>query len=585
MRTLRRLPLLLVILGMVPCLAADAPGDAELPAQEAQPAPDDAELGEEQIDELIAQLGSEEPSQRAAAAEKLGIAGVERAIPSLVPMLDDPDEDAQWKATVALGTMGEPAVPKLIEALSHPQERARWKAESALKMMGEEAVPRLIEALQDRRARIRQSAAYLLGQIKDPRALQGLAAALSDKDEDTRWKAADSLARFGEDATPAVLKQLRVESVEARRCAAWVFQQTADPEAMPALVNALNDADEQVRWKAAIALQKIGLPAAGPLLALLRSEAKEEQKNLATWVLEGIKDVKVQTALRDLKGALSRGGEEGTQRPRPEKLPDSVALQVTSEPPKATVFIDDKYAGVTPLDVKGLPPGHHFIKLTKRDHLPWTKLCELLYAEEKINAKLTLKPKGTLVVTSEPANADVYIDGEYEGKTPLEKKHLDANPYSVRVEKERFLAWESEVELGAGDTKKVHAPLKSKVAGWYLARLKDEPNDVSCHTELAHYYLVSGELDKAARSIARAVEVAGKGADTSGYTGRLAQEVEKMWEGQFQFGGDLEVQQVRRALHTAIHGVWKKNKGQDRLRRFLGRLGKDVKTDFTKPPR
>ena len=70
--------------------------------------------------------------------------------------------------------------------------------------------------------------------------------------------------------------------------------------------------------------------------------------------------------------------------PRPKVLPKSVVLHVTSEPAKATVFIDDKYAGVTPLDVSKLTPGHHFVKLTKRDHLPWTKLVELLYADAPI---------------------------------------------------------------------------------------------------------------------------------------------------------------------------------------------------------
>jgi len=541
------------------------------------------ELNAERLAELLDALDSKEASRRSAAAKTLGEAKAKAAIHKLVKMLDDPDDDPQWQATVALGAIGTPALPRLIDALNLERERARWKAENAIKMIGAEAVPALIKALKDKRVRVRQSAAYLLGELADPRSMGPLAAAMADKDEDTRWKAATSLTKFGRRATAVVLKQLSGGPIEGRRCAAWVFQQTRDSTAVAALVHALRDRDDQVRWKTAIALQKIGQSAAAPLLSILRSTAKKDQKNIATWILEGIKDVKVQTALQDLKGALSLGGKQTTARPRPKVLPKSVVVAVNSTPPKATVFIDDKYAGVTPLTVKSLTPGHHFLKLTKRDHLPWTKLVELLYAKETIDAKLTLKPKGTIIVTSEPAQADVYVDGEYEGKTPLEMKNLDANPYSVRVEKEHFLPWESEVEIRAGKEVRVHGKLKSKVEGWYLARLKKNPNDVSCHTELAHYYMVRGQLDRSARAIAVAVEVIGNGADTSGYAGRLAQEIAKMWTQAFQFGGDLKLPAVRKALHGAIHGVWTRNRKKAPLRRFLAQLRKSVSADFTNP--
>jgi len=583
---------------LVLSLALAAPGDpdAEQPDKPKDPPPaeqpaakadgeEPAELDADKIAALLDELDSDEPDRRSAAAQTLGDAKAQAAIPKLIAMLDDPDDDAQWKATVALGAIGPPALPRLLDALSHEKERARWKAESALKMIASDAVPALLQALGDKRVRVRQSAAYLLGEIKDPRSLDGLAAAMGDKDEDTRWKAATSLTKFGRRATAAAAGQLRAEQIEARRCAAWVFQHTRDPEGVPHLVAALRDPDDQVRWKAAIALQRIGARAADPLLALLRSDAKEAHKSIATWILEGIKDVRVQTALRDLKGAQPPKGTKTPTRPRPKVLPKHVTLAVTSEPSKATVFIDDKYAGVTPLTVGQLPPGHHFVKLTKRDHLPWTKLVELLYAQEKLNARLAVKPKGTILVTSEPPEADVYIDGEYEGKTPLEKKNVDANPYSVRVEREHFVPWETEVEVRGGQAVKVAAKLKSKVEGWYLARLKKDPNDVSCHTELAHYYMVRGQLAKSAKSIADAVTVVGNGADTSGYSGRLLQEIQKMWGQVFQFGGGLELPAVRAALHKAIHEVYARHKNKPQLARFLKQLKKSTNTDLTKPPK
>ena len=161
---------------------------------------------------------------------------------------------------------------------------------------------------------------------------------------------------------------------------------------------------------------------------------------------------------------------------------------------------------------------------------------------------------------------------------------MDANPYSVRVEKEHFVPWETEIEVRAGQEVKVEAKLKSKVEGWYLARLKDNPNDVSCHTELAHYYMVRGQLDKSTQAIAKAVEIIGNGTDTSGYAGRLAQEIQKMWGQAFQFGGDLELAAVRKALHAAIHQCYKTHRNPAAVKSFLGQLQKSTRTDFTQPP-
>ncbi len=562
---------------------------ARAPANEAGKEGGEApKLDAQKLTELLDQLESKEAARRAEAAEALGKAKAAAAIPKLYAMLDDPDEAAQWKATVALGAIGAPAVPRLIDGLNLDKERARWKAESALKMIGPSAVPALIEALKDRRGRVRQSSAFLLGELADPRAIEPLAAAMADKDEDTRWKAATSLTKFGTQATKAVLAALGAEAIECRRCAAWVFQNTLDPDAVPRLAQALRDADEQVRWKAAIALQKIGAPAADHLLALLRAGARDDERKLATWILEEMKDARVTARLRELQAlqaAQPPAEKDAPPRPRPAVLPKSVALSVDSNPDKATLFIDDKYVGLTPVTVKDLVPGHHFVKITKRDHLPWTKLVELLYAEERLDAKLAPKPKGSLLVVSEPPQADVYIDGEYEGKTPLEKKNLDANPYSVRVEKEQYLPWEAEVEVRAGEPSKAEAKLKSKVESWYRDRLKENPNDVSCHTELAHYHMVRGELDKAMKAIAAGVEVMANGADTSGYGGRLAQEIAKIWGQAFQFGGNLELPVVRKALHATLHEVWQRNRDKRPLARFLGELRESVAADFTQPPR
>jgi HEAT repeat protein len=69
---------------------------------------------EETLPELIAELGSEEPSVRASAATELAEHGprAKAAVPALIKVLDDPDPELRWAASAALDALGAPqAIP------------------------------------------------------------------------------------------------------------------------------------------------------------------------------------------------------------------------------------------------------------------------------------------------------------------------------------------------------------------------------------------------------------------------------------------------------------------------------------------
>ncbi|MBW2172183.1 MAG: HEAT repeat domain-containing protein, partial [Deltaproteobacteria bacterium] len=60
----------------------------------------------------------------------------------------------------------------------------------------DEAVPPLIKALKDDAVEVRRNAAAALGRIGDPRAREGIQAALQDKDEWVREVVADALKKL-----------------------------------------------------------------------------------------------------------------------------------------------------------------------------------------------------------------------------------------------------------------------------------------------------------------------------------------------------------------------------------------------------
>jgi len=93
-------------------------------------------------------------------------------------------------------------------------------------------------------------------------------------------------------------------------------------------------------------------------------------------------------------------------------------LEIDSDPRGASVYVDGKYRGETPLYVT-LAPGSHNLTLSVIDYQNYTKKIFLKPGEVKY-LKVTLTPNfGYLLVDTIPPGAWVYVDGEPEGKTPL----------------------------------------------------------------------------------------------------------------------------------------------------------------------
>lgn len=93
----------------------------------------------------------------------------------------------------ALKSYGAPAIMALISSL---QGTAPHWAGDILTRFGEPAVPSLVDALRSRNPQIRQWAADVLGRIEDPRAVQPLRAAASDKFPNVRFHVLRALARI-----------------------------------------------------------------------------------------------------------------------------------------------------------------------------------------------------------------------------------------------------------------------------------------------------------------------------------------------------------------------------------------------------
>lgn len=83
------------------------------------------------------------------------------------------------------------------------------------------------------------------------------------------------------------------------------------------------------------------------------------------------------------------------------------------------------------------------------------------------------KLAATLVITSNVRGAEVFLNDESFGTTPLDRGGIKPGSYKVEVKKEGFIPWTVELEFGPSDKVSLRAPLKKKPAETVV--IKDPP--------------------------------------------------------------------------------------------------------------
>lgn len=132
------------------------------------------------------------------------------AVPELVKLFGEEDEESKYHSALAIARIGATAVPALIEELKKAETSRRRYSCFALARIGEEAksaVPILIGRLKDSEVVVRRNSADALGHIGDASAVPALLSALSDKSPEVRAEAFESLLRF-EEENPRVKAEL-----------------------------------------------------------------------------------------------------------------------------------------------------------------------------------------------------------------------------------------------------------------------------------------------------------------------------------------------------------------------------------------
>jgi HEAT repeat protein len=256
-----------------------------------------AGAADEQVADLIADLGAEDAYTRKSAADELVKLGAQ-AIPALAAVAKDKDSPLRLDAVLVLqrmdGAVLVPAVPALAQALRNPNEKLRLAAARTLAKVGpaaRPALPELIDLGDTRRWNLRFAARDTLAAI-GPEAGQALIDAIADGDPVVPEWAPGVFFDLGARTVPAALKALKGTEDTWRAAGADALAAAGKNGifGVQALMQALHDDSATVRRRAALALGHIGRGAADALPALIALANDPERRAVgpAIWAMGAI---------------------------------------------------------------------------------------------------------------------------------------------------------------------------------------------------------------------------------------------------------------------------------------------------------
>ncbi len=142
-------------------------------------------------------------------------------------------------------------------------------------------------------------------------------------------------------------------------------------------------------------------------------------------------------------------------------------IAVSSSPTSAAIYLDGVYRGTTasgnPIDITGIAPGTHTITLKLSGYSDYVTGIQV-NAGRTTTVSATLAPvgsrsTGSVSITSSPSGADIYLDNQYLGITPLTQSGVAPGSHQVRLALTGYQDWSNQIQVTAGQNTPVSAGL------------------------------------------------------------------------------------------------------------------------------
>ena len=130
-------------------------------------------------------------------------------------------------------------------------------------------------------------------------------------------------------------------------------------------------------------------------------------------------------------------------------------IQINTLPQGAEVSLAGKYLGLSPIDTRVLTGENLALKITHPETQPYRTDIKMGKGPDDFildNIKLAFKPS-YLFVKSLPQGADVYLDGNFVGKTPTKFFEIRNGRRNVVLKKKNYLDHKTHITLKGGERK------------------------------------------------------------------------------------------------------------------------------------
>lgn len=249
----------------------------------------------------------------------------------------------------------------------------------------------------------------------------------------------------------------------------------------------------------------------------------------AVWLLLGVLCLLVvlsaarKASRRSREAAAPEGPAMTVVRVASGEATPGVVLDIASQPLGATVLLNGRVLGATPVHVEGLPPGSYCVRLERTGCRSCSRSVVLGAAGLSLDEKLEALPTGVLAVEVKPVGAEVLLDGELIGNAPLKASGIPVGAYELLIRKTNFDPYSARIAVAAGETLSFSGfELKDKIYAMMDGLVKGEPQRVAHYLDLGHYLFVNDRMDEAADVFAQGREVMQAPLDFNGpgYSGR-----------------------------------------------------------------
>ena len=144
-------------------------------------------------------------------------------------------------------------------------------------------------------------------------------------------------------------------------------------------------------------------------------------------------------------------------------------IAVSSVPSGAAVWLDGTNSGTTtPTTIQSVTSGNHIVGLKLTGYQDYaqsvtvsdnatTTISASLIALSTTTAEIT---NGSIKIESNPSNSAVFLNTEYQGKTPLTLYNISHGTYRVLVQKIGYQDWSDRISVSSGTRTDVYANLQ-----------------------------------------------------------------------------------------------------------------------------